>query len=181
MGYSRGDSLDHTLYKDSDWKILWLSKKLSESQMDILTTKRFLPGVTPSLKWHESSKCISFENIIQLFIVYFLIRSRVNPNSFVGGSTNSTNFWQPCQVAWTALAECGPLLDSRVCLLIYLCRSFSEKTMYCGFRNCGGVKRDRDLLTVTSKIWGVMHSQYLVTVTWKITAQSHSKKNNLHK
>ena len=30
MGYSRGESLDDTLYKDSGWKILWLSKKISE-------------------------------------------------------------------------------------------------------------------------------------------------------
>ena len=47
MGFSKEESLDDTLYKDSDWKITWLSKKLS---YEILTTKRFLPGVTPSLK-----------------------------------------------------------------------------------------------------------------------------------
>ena len=51
MGFSIEESLDDTLYKDSDWKIIWLSKKLSDSQFLILTSKRFLPGVTPPLKW----------------------------------------------------------------------------------------------------------------------------------
>lgn len=49
MGYSKDESLDKTLHMDSKWTIIWLPHKLSNSKLDELFIKRFLPGITPPL------------------------------------------------------------------------------------------------------------------------------------
>ena len=50
MGYLKEVSLEKSLYLDSEWKIIWLSKKLTMSQLDTIIAKGFIPGITPTLK-----------------------------------------------------------------------------------------------------------------------------------
>ena len=44
------DQLDETPYPDSEWSIVWLSRKLSDEELSILDREGYIPGLTPPVR-----------------------------------------------------------------------------------------------------------------------------------
>ena len=44
------DQLDETPYPDSEWSIVWLSRKLSDEELRVLDREGYIPGLTPPVR-----------------------------------------------------------------------------------------------------------------------------------